>query len=351
MRRQKKFTKLDLSRCVENLEEDAVFGTTGEHTPTESQVGSFVSAIRQEVDGGKQRMPVFVDDLGPEGNLNGINPLPADSPILMMALSKEGETKVINEHLSKGITSSPSLILDESLDRGSTAEIPRYTKSLSVDDLALLLVDLTEGQTSGEQVELLPSHASSSRMCTPNESTEGNVTDEQRVESAAPMPEHIGMGTCNDWVFRDGFQVVVNLSSRELTQAEISVLSKGLSFCPTPRGIDIFALRKDMFDYVRRLRLKEYYCGDEEVDGDFSETPGFRKRSTWCPERNRDVVLETYVTMLESKIFSQDLRVRCQRNLSKEEQKALDNLRGYTPYSQMADAREKTGTRHQNEAF
>ena len=182
-----------------------MFGTTGEHTPTESQVGSFVSAIRQEVDGGKQRMPVFVDDLGPEGNLNGINPLPADSSILMMALSKEGETKVINEHLSKAITSSPSLILDESLDRGSTAEIPRYTKSLSVDDLALLLVDLTEGQTSGEQVELLPSHASSSRMCTPNESTEGNVTDEQRVESAAPMPEHIGMGMCNDWVFRDGF--------------------------------------------------------------------------------------------------------------------------------------------------
>ena len=29
------------------------------------------------------------------------------------------------------------------------------------------------------------------------------------------------------------------------------------------------------------------------------------------------------------KIFSQDLSVRCQRNLSKEEQKALDNLRGY----------------------
>ena len=51
--------------------------------------------------------------------------------------------------------------------------------------------------------------------------------------------------------------MVVNLSSRELTQAEISLLSKGLSFCPTPRGIDIFALRKDMFDYVRRLRLKE----------------------------------------------------------------------------------------------
>ena len=42
----------------------------------------------------------------------------------------------------------------------------------------------------------------------------------------------------------------------------------------------------------------------------------FRKRSTWCPDRNRDLVLETYVSMLERKIFSNDLRVRYHRNLS-----------------------------------
>ena len=33
------------------------------------------------------------------------------------------------------------------------------------------------------------------------------------------MIEHIGMGTCNARVFHDGLQVVVNLSSRDLTQA------------------------------------------------------------------------------------------------------------------------------------
>ena len=55
--------------------------------------------------------------------------------------------------------------------------------------------------------------------------------------------------------------MVVNLSSRVLTPAEISLLSKGLSFCPTPKEVDIFALKKNMFDFVRRLRLKEYFCG------------------------------------------------------------------------------------------
>ena len=143
------------------------------------------------------------------------------------------------------------------------------------------------------------------------------------------MIEHIGMGTCNARVFHDGLQVVVNLSSRDLTPAENSPLSKGLSFCPTPKEIDVFALKKDMLDYVRRLRLKEYFCGDDDVGGDFSQKPAFRKKSSWCPDRNRDLILETYVDMLERKIFSHDLRVHYQRNISKEEQEALENLRGY----------------------
>ena len=33
--------------------------------------------------------------------------------------------------------------------------------------------------------------------------------------------------------------------------------------------------------------------------------------------------------MLKRKIFSHDLRVHCHRNMSKEEQEALENLRGY----------------------
>ena len=201
--------------------------------------------------------------------------------------------------------------------------------SSSVDDLALLLVELTEGQSSRDLTLPLPSQEFSSEVCTPNVSTAGNICDERRAECDAPTDGHLGMGTCNERVFRDGLQVVVNLSSRVLTPAEISLLSKGLSFCPTPKEVDIFALKKDMFDFVRRLRLKEYFCGKESIDGDFSDQPAFRKRSTWCPERNRDAILETYVSVLEKKILSQDFNIRCHRNLSKDEQEALENLRRY----------------------
>ena len=209
-------------------------------------------------------MSVFAEDLGPEENPCGINSLPVDSPVIMIELSKERNTEVINEHLSDGIAAREILTLNDTLDR-SAKETPIDTNSLSIDDLALLLVELNEKQASGELTEPLPSQALSSQICAPNESTEGNTPEELRVESEAPTAGHIGMGTCNDRVFRDGRQVVVNLSSRDLTQAEMSLLSKGLSFCPIPKEIDMFALRKDMFDYVRRLRLKEYYCGDDGV--------------------------------------------------------------------------------------
>ena len=107
----------------------------------------------------------------------------------------------------------------------------------------------------------------------------------------------------NERVFSDGFQIVVNLSKRLLTPAQTSLLSKGLSFCPTPRDIDLFALRKDFSDYVRRLRLKEHFLNNDYVGGGFSSYPVFRHTSTWCPERNRDLMVEAYISMLEKKDF------------------------------------------------
>ena len=107
----------------------------------------------------------------------------------------------------------------------------------------------------------------------------------------------------NERLFTDGFQIEVNLSKRKLTPAATSLFSKGLFFCPTPRDIDIFVLRKDVSDYVRRLRLKEYFLNSDYVGGGFPSYPAFRHRSTWCPERNRDLILEAYISMLEKKIF------------------------------------------------
>ena len=49
---------------------------------------------------------------------------------------------------------------------------------------------------------------------------------------------------------------VVNLSRRELSAEDISLLSKGLKFSPTPTDIDKAKLREDLEAFKRRLRLR-----------------------------------------------------------------------------------------------
>ena len=75
------------------------------------------------------------------------------------------------------------------------------------------------------------------------------------METVFPASEPEGLGTMNDRVYTEGLQIVVNLSSRTLTEAKSSLLSKGLSFCPTPAEVDTYTLKKDVLEFVRRIRL------------------------------------------------------------------------------------------------
>ena len=84
-------------------------------------------------------------------------------------------------------------------------------------------------------------------------------------------------------VYSEGLHILVNLSTRTLTEVDNSLFSKGLSFCPTPDGIDTYTVKKDVLEYVRWIRLKEYFYKDN-IDGNFSDVPASRKRSHWCPE-------------------------------------------------------------------
>ena len=53
-------------------------------------------------------------------------------------------------------------------------------------------------------------------------------------------------------------------------------------------------------------------------------------KKIWCPDKNRDLFLEAYASALEEKIFREsNLKEKCHRNLTKEEQKALEDLRSY----------------------
>ena len=78
----------------------------------------------------------------------------------------------------------------------------------------------------------------------------------------------------NSYRRKDKYEyVVTNLSSRKLSEAEHDLLSKGLSFIPTQHNIDIWKVQSELAEWERRMRLREYFAGqndesDEEEEED-----------------------------------------------------------------------------------
>ena len=74
---------------------------------------------------------------------------------------------------------------------------------------------------------------------------------------------------------------VVNLSSIPLTQGQIDALEKGLTFCPTPRSINLVQLWDDLDKFSRRLRLKKHFDGLPTEEDLYQGK--FRNPSSWSP--------------------------------------------------------------------
>ena len=72
---------------------------------------------------------------------------------------------------------------------------------------------------------------------------------------------------------------VVNLSRRNLTGSEISLLSKGLNFVPTSNTIDKAKLKMELEALGRILRLKWHFRNEENV----FDLDQFKPKSTFNP--------------------------------------------------------------------
>ena len=56
---------------------------------------------------------------------------------------------------------------------------------------------------------------------------------------------------------------VINLSKRDLSENEISLLSKGLNFIPTCNKVDVARLKLELEEFGRMLRLKWHFRDDK----------------------------------------------------------------------------------------
>ena len=87
---------------------------------------------------------------------------------------------------------------------------------------------------------------------------------------------------------------VINLSQTPLSNDELLVLARGLTFCPTPKRINLAELSADINDFKRRMRLKEYFH-DHNNSTQPNEHNPFHNKSSWTPPTDRDPALNTYV--------------------------------------------------------
>ena len=95
---------------------------------------------------------------------------------------------------------------------------------------------------------------------------------------------------------------VVNLSRRNLTGSEISLLSKGLNFVPTSNTIDKAKLKMELEALGRILRLKWHFRNEENV----FDLDQFKPKST-RNLGNKDAAIEVYLSGLKEKLMKTEI--------------------------------------------
>ncbi len=135
--------------------------------------------------------------------------------------------------------------------------------------------------------------------------------------------------------------LVLNLSDLILTDNQISIISRGLSFCPTPGEPDMGQIFLDLERLFRRMRLTLFWAEDQpqniSVLGTQNTNP--QNHIVIPPYHNRDFIdkstfdpvhlnqgLESFQKAVKHRISSQPIRAPMTKNVTVEEVQALKEL-------------------------
>ena len=130
--------------------------------------------------------------------------------------------------------------------------------------------------------------------------------------------------------------VVHNISGIKLHKDELSLLEKGLNFCPSHKSLDTDQLLDDIYFYCRNLRLKEHFFNDDQEESTDVEqsveercpmTSTYRNRY-FNPSMNSSPNLEKFISNVKSEIT--DLcaaPIRHKSNMSQLERAKLVSLK------------------------
>lgn len=117
--------------------------------------------------------------------------------------------------------------------------------------------------------------------------------------------------------------VVLNLTeNKKLNDNEINLLKKGAKFTPVPKRNN-YELQKDVNQFCRTLRLKEFFHDKEDSDESI-----VKNKSTFTPQKDRNDMLESYIDVLSNSVNNSANRSKKKKNnLVKNEMTALEELK------------------------
>ena len=119
-------------------------------------------------------------------------------------------------------------------------------------------------------------------------------------------------------------EVIVNMSSKTLSHAQQSLLSKGLKFVPARKSVDKGKLIADLRTWERRMRLREYFR-DRDAEEDDADECRYKKESSWTPNAGRDKWLDAYIKAVKDDVIS-GLRKKVKLNMTQAENQAMRDL-------------------------
>ena len=139
------------------------------------------------------------------------------------------------------------------------------------------------------------------------------------------------------WKVREAqkkIDLITNYSSFTLTKPMITLLNRGLSFVPTPAGVNKSELIADFSRYERCLRWKEHFFeeqtneSDDEIETEGNRGPKdlFKLKKSNLPQTKPSPGLSDYIGGLRSDILG-SVKKKVSPNISKEETKAIKELK------------------------
>ena len=125
---------------------------------------------------------------------------------------------------------------------------------------------------------------------------------------------------------------VINLPGKNLSEPEISILSKGLNFCPTPKEMKKEQFFKEMDNFQRNLSLKLFF--NKETESNINPPPPYqsttlekiiRQRNPKPFEPPRENCVVTFTDAIKDDI-ERSKQVRNKPNVTKTEFEAINKL-------------------------